>query len=90
MSMTKLALLLLLQWSAALLKAGVLENSAKFADVLSASSWCLSGTCAAAAAKAYVTITANLVSLKVGGLTETLIWTVSCTMCLFTKLMQLL
>jgi hypothetical protein len=56
---------LCLQWAAALLKASVLEDVTKLTEVLTASSTCLTGDCAAEAAKAFVAITANAVSLKV-------------------------
>jgi hypothetical protein len=56
---------LCLQWAAELLKASVLEDAAKLTEVLTASTTCLTGDCAAGAAKAFVAITANAVSLKV-------------------------
>lgn len=59
----------LLQWSHILLKSEVLESQANLTAALSmangAEALCMSGTCAAAAAKAYISITADAVSLKV-------------------------
>jgi hypothetical protein len=58
---------LLLQWALTLLNAAVLEDSNKLAGVLASSTVCLGGDCAVAAAKSFVAITANAVSLKVCG-----------------------
>jgi hypothetical protein len=55
----------LLQWATKLLKAQVLEDATKLTAALTSTS-CISGECAAGAAKAYVAITASVASLKVG------------------------
>jgi hypothetical protein len=54
-----------LQWAAKLLKAQVLEDVADLTAVLTDNT-CISAECAAGAAKAFVTITASVVSIKVG------------------------
>jgi hypothetical protein len=54
----------LLQWAAKLLKAQVLEDVANLTAALTDNT-CISVDCAAGAAKAFVTITASVVSIKV-------------------------
>eukprot|EP00882_Tetradesmus_deserticola_P028007 GHRQ01031169.1.p1 GENE.GHRQ01031169.1~~GHRQ01031169.1.p1 ORF type:complete len:693 (+),score=168.67 GHRQ01031169.1:263-2080(+) len=52
------------KWAAELLKASVLENALALAEVLSSNNSCLNGVCATGAAKAFVSITTSVVSLK--------------------------